>query len=381
MNKCNGLIAASLLGLTACGGSGGGSSTVIVDGVFKDSNVSGLAYESGGQTGVTDVLGAFRYEEGQDVSFNIGALELGTGAGMPVMTPIDLVEDGKLASAGVINRVRFLMMLDKDNMPSNGIEISDEVQEVAEGWTSVDFAAADFPSQAVNDFRTKASVADGIVHDLPDADAASAHLRTTLLCANAGAYVGSYDGTESGNIALAINPINGEVNGSSYDSTNDVSSEVSNTTALDFDSGLSFVSGNDVTQVFSGTVDSTESISGDWQSSADATQNGNFDVNRLGGASDAVFRYTVTFVGSDQGVITFDVDDSNNVSGVFYSVSTQEESSLTGTLVDDVLTAKAEDETVLNALLDTEALSLDGVWTNVGANKAGTYVGGGCRLN
>ena len=55
MYKINGLIAVSLLGLTACGGGGsGGSSVTVNNGVFKDSNVSGLTYESGDQKGVTN---------------------------------------------------------------------------------------------------------------------------------------------------------------------------------------------------------------------------------------------------------------------------------------------------------------------------------------
>ena len=217
MYKNYSLIAISLLGLTACGGSsGGGSSTVVTNGVFKDSNVSGLKYESGDQKGTTDVLGAFKYEEGEDVKFSIGALELGMGKGKPVMTPIDLVANGKLSTPEVINKARFLMMLDKDNMPSNGIEISQKVQDKAEEWAAINFADADFPTQNVNNIITEASVEDGVVHELPDSATASAHLRTTLLCANAGAYAGSYEGTEDGNVVFMVNPITGEVNGSSY---------------------------------------------------------------------------------------------------------------------------------------------------------------------
>lgn len=384
MYKINGLITVSLLGLTACGGGSGGSSAVVNNGVFKDSNVSGLTYVSGDQEGVTDENGAFRYEEGTDVNFSIGAVDLGSGEGKAVMTPIDLVANGLLATDEVINRARFLMMLDEDNMPSNGIEISREVQAIADDFEAVDFTAADFPTAAVGDIRVSASLADDIRHDLPDAEAATAHLRTTLLCANAGAYVGSYDGTEEGNLALVVNPITGEVNGSSFDLEAQVSVEVNNTTALDFDTGLEFVSAEDSGKVFSGALNSTEAISGDWTNSIDTTENGEFTVNRLGGANNAVFRYTVAFIGvdnSNKGIFTFDVDNGSNITGTTYSVSSGAESDIGGRLVDNRLTATAADGTEINGELDLETLSLNGVWSNLNELEAGSFTGGGCRLN
>jgi len=381
MYKINGLIAISLFGLTACGGSGGGSSTVVADGVFKDSNVFGLAYESGGEKGVTDINGAFQYEEGEEVSFNIGTLNLGSGLGKSVMTPIDLVANGELATPEVINRARFLMMLDKDNMPSNGIEISSEVQEIAEEWPAVDFSADVFPADNANDIRTSASVADNVVHNFPDVETATAHLRTTLLCANAGAFVGSFTGDDEGNIALTVNPITGEVIGSTFNTVDDISAVLSSTTALDYDQDLEFVSSDDVGRVFAGMLDTTDAISGEWSSSLDESQEGDFSVSRLGGDSSAVYRYAVSFEGSDRGLFTFDLDDDNNITGTTYSVSTQEESPIEGTLEDNTLSATAEDGTRIDGVLDPETLSLSGVWSNVDELQAGSYVGGGCRLN
>jgi hypothetical protein len=384
MLKINGLIAlttVSLFGLTACGGGGSSSSVVKKNGVFKDSNVSGLSYVSGGQDGVTDASGGFIYEDGEDVAFSIGAVALGSGTGKAVMTPVDLVANGTLASAEVINKVRFLMMLDKDNTPSNGIEISKKVQAKAESWLAVDFAAADFPTQNVNNIVTSASVADGIEHEIPEATVAATHLKTTLLCANAGAYVGSYEGTESGNIALVVNPVTGEVVGSSYNPENEVSVEISSTTALDYDMGLEFVSAEDSAKEFTGKLNSTEDLSGTWENSANTSLKGTFSAERLGGESDAVYRYTVPFTGGDQGLFTFDVDKSNNVKGTTYSVSTNEESEITGKLVDNKLTAKSADGTEIDGVLDEETLTLSGVWSNVTDLEAGSYVGGGCRLN
>jgi len=383
MLKINGLIAistVSMFGLTACGGGGSSSSAVKKDGVFKDSNVSGLSYVSGKQTGVTDTAGSFVYEDGEDVAFSIGGVDLGTGVGKAVMTPIDLVTGGTLASAEVINKVRFLMMLDKDNTPSNGIEISKKVQAKAKSWEAVDFTVDDFLGE-VNTMQIEATAEDGVAHLLPDAETAVTHLKTTLLCANAGAYVGSYEGTEAGNIALFVNPVTGEVGGSSYNPDNEVSVEINSTTALDYDMGLEFVSAEDSAKAYMGKLNSTESVSGTWENSADTAQKGTFSAERLGGESGAVYRYTVPFTGGDKGLFTFDVDKSNNVKGSTYSVSTNEESEITGKLVNNTLTAKSADGTEIDGVLDVDTLTLSGVWSNVTALEAGSYIGAGCRLN
>ncbi len=386
MFKNNRLIALttfSLFGLSACGGGGSGdaSSVVINSGVFKDSNVTGLSYVSGGQSGVTNLAGSFIYEEGEDVAFSIGKVDIGSGAGKAVMTPIDLVTNGTLASPEVINKVRFLMMLDKDNTPSNGIEISQKVQAKAESWEAVDFAATDFPTQDVNRIVTEASVEDAVVHELPDAVAAATHLKTTLLCANAGAYIGSYEGTEMGNVAFVVNPVTGEVAGSSYNPGNEVSVEINSTTVLDYDMGLEFVSAEDSAKAFTGKLNSTESVSGTWENSENVAQNGTFTAERLGGASNAIYRYTVSFIGGDKGLFTFDVDQGNNVKGTAYSVSTNNESAITGTLENNTLIATSADGTKIDGVLDGDTLTLSGVWSNVTALEAGSYVGGGCRLN
>lgn len=383
MLKINGLITVSLLGLTACGGSGGGSSAVVTNGVFKDSNVSGLSYESGDQKGITNELGAFKYEEGTDVSFNVGGVSLGSGKGKSVMTPLDLVANGQLATPEVINRVRFLMMLDKDNMPSNGIEISDKVQEKAKSWEAVDFSATDFPNQALNSIVVDASVEDAVSHALPDADVATAHLRSTLLCANAGAFKGSYSGSESGTIAFVVDPVTGEVNGSSYNPNNEVSVEVKNTVAIDYDSGLTFVSAEDSAKAFSGTLQSSDDIDGTWSNTSDTTSNGSFEAARFGSKSDSTFRYAASFIGDDKGVFIFNVDVSNNVTGTVYSVSTEEESNLNGNIsAENKLTATSDDGDEITGFIDPDTLAFtSGAWINGQQQSTGSFTGGGCRLN
>ena len=384
MLKINGIIAISLLGLTACGGGGGGSSVTVGDGVFKDSNVAGLGFKSGGQNGVTSELGAFKYEEGDDVSFNVGGVSLGSGKGKSIMTPLDLVVDGKLATPEVINRVRFLMMLDKDSTPSNGIEISDKVQEKAKDWSAVDFAAEDFPfNESLNSISNSASAADGEPHSFPSAEAATAHLRSTLLCANAGAFKGTYSGSESGNIVLIVDPVTGKVNGSSYNPDNEVSVEVKNTEAIDYDAGLAFVSAEDSAKAFAGILQSADDIDGSWANTSDTAATGTFKAERFGSKSDSIYRYVASFNGDDKGVFTFNVDNGKNVTGTVYSVSTGEESNLNGNISDESkLTAMSDVGDEITGFIDADTLAFtSGAWINGNQAETGGFTGGGCRLN
>ncbi len=382
-----------MLGLTACGGGsgGGGPSVVLLDGVFKDSNVSGLTYESGGKNGVTGTKGEFKYEEGADVKFSIGGVELGSGMGKAVMTPIDLVTDGTLATPEVINKVRFLMMLDKDDDPNNGIEISEKVQTAAADWENIIFTSDDFPTQNVNSIITSASSQDtlgeGMIveHELPSNEDAVKHFRTTLLCSNAGAFKGSYAGSESGNIVFVVDPTNGEVNGSSYNLENEVSVEIKSTNPISYGVDLVFESAEESAKKFSGIMSSTDTISGSWENSLVATETGTFNAERLGGAADAVNRYTVSFNGNDKGLFTFDVDTGGNVTGTSYSVTTGEESTLTGKLENSILTVVAADGTEIDGKLDEDldpnTKDLKGLWRNFDEFEQGEFTGSGCLLN
>ena len=83
----------------ACGGGGGddagGGAAATNTGQLIDGRVQGVAWASGGQTGVTDENGTFSYTD--TVSFCLGefqngqceGIDLGTGSGKPLMRPFD----------------------------------------------------------------------------------------------------------------------------------------------------------------------------------------------------------------------------------------------------------------------------------------------------
>ena len=143
------LTAALLLSLTACGGSGGGDGTTatatetVSTGVFIDSAVEGLQYETATQSGTTNSLGEYDYLAGETVTFSIGGIVLGSTIAGPVVTPLSLVPDATSATNPVVtNIVRLLLSLDSDGDPDNGITISSDVTTAANDL-AVDFSVAD----------------------------------------------------------------------------------------------------------------------------------------------------------------------------------------------------------------------------------------------
>jgi hypothetical protein len=143
------LTAGLLLTLTACGG-GGDSTTAtatatetVSTGVFIDSAVEGLQYETATRSGTTNSLGEYDYLAGETVTFSIGGIVLGSTIAGPVATPLSLVPDATSATNPVVtNIVRLLLSLDSDGDPDNGITISSDVTTAANDL-AVDFSVAD----------------------------------------------------------------------------------------------------------------------------------------------------------------------------------------------------------------------------------------------
>lgn len=97
-------------------------------GVFRDSEVGGLKYETETKSGITDADGEFEYLEGETVTFYVGNIAIGSGPASEEMTPISIAstENASIDSPEVKNIAAFLQTLDSDNDPSNGISISAE---------------------------------------------------------------------------------------------------------------------------------------------------------------------------------------------------------------------------------------------------------------
>jgi len=350
--KFNQLAVISLLtlGVTACGGSGGGSKVKVYSGVFKDSNVQGLHYASGGQEGTTGKNGEFKYEENSAVSFSVGGVNLGSASAKNVMTPKNLVKNGKEDASAVLNRLRFLVMLDKDNQLGNGIKISSEVLKVAKKkWTTVDFKLKpkDFQlNDKIQDIRLDASLADKNRHNIPTEDQAKSYLKNTLdaiietlSCIDSGAFVGSYKGSEAGKVGFIVTPQpetrEAIVIGSLHKSGSPVGiTKPTGKISYSNDNARKFVTETESGTVFTGVLSSGNKLEGTWKNK---DQKGTFVAKRLEGNSGAKHRYTSTYQSDDlehMGLVAFDKKSNGDLTGKIFNVRLNETLDIKGKLKD-----------------------------------------------
>ena len=164
--------------VAACSNGGGGGQPppppATAMGVFIDSPVQGLTYQSGSATpGTTDAQGMFEYTVGETLSFSVGGVELGTlPDGQQVVTPYDF---GMAAE----NIARFLQTLDADGMHLNGIDLTAASAALAD----VTLDASEFLSDATTFETTIQPVLDaalGAGAVLVDAATALANLDAAL---------------------------------------------------------------------------------------------------------------------------------------------------------------------------------------------------------
>jgi len=388
------VLAAITVVVSACGGhsyGGGGSNTTytpppqVASGVFKDANVEGLDFSSGGQSGETGADGGFTYEVGEPVTFSVGSVVLGTTDGAPVITPVDLVAGGTSATRAVQNLVRFLLMLDADGDPSNGIQISEAVRTHAETWNQIDFDIDDFNGDPdVLFMQADAQAADLGTHEIPDLLTAQEHLEGTLLCVLTGAYVGTYSGSDSGLLVALIDPT-GAINGAGVSASTELLFTFTGGFADPAGDGSVLLGTTASGAVFDGSFDTPDDISGTWAGELNG-DTGTFSVSRFANADDAVYRFIGAFEASeisaeyDAGFMLFDIDAANQLAGVAYTIVFDESVDVTGSISEGVLTAMTADGTTIEGVIDLGLLATSGTWDD-GVGNFGTFEGLGCQLN
>jgi len=376
--------AAAILALPACGGGGGGGSDQpqTVTGYFKDANVSGINYTAGDKSGTTDASGRFTFDSGSSVAFSINGVDLGSTSGAEILTPLELSANGSISDTAVQNRARFLLMLDSDGDFANGIQISKAVQELPDDWPQPDFSSNTFESDTeVTTIVSDVSTADSRSATLPTATEAKNHLETTLRCATAGAFKGTYSGDDSGTFGFLVDASNGTVAGVAYSEGDQMLLEITGGQAVSLDSKRSFASGTVSSGAnFSGNFDTTSSVSGSWDNSTYGSS-GSFSGTRIGGDLDAAFRFTGSYGGSDSGLLSLDIDGDGNVTGVAYSVVEDSLVSISGSLTGTSLSATTDAGDNITGTIDTGAGTASGSWSSSDGSASGTFSGSGCRLN
>lgn len=197
-----GIMISGLL-LSSCGGGGGGGSSdggsssssssggqnTMSSGVFVDSPVAGLNYETATQSGTTDSAGTFNYMAGEYVTFSIGDIDFPQVYAASSLSPFDLAGSNDVGNISVINIARLLQSLDLDGDVSNGIEIGADAHLSATGVT-LQFDDPDFDTNTdvinlvANSGSTSTTLIDGTtaINNLlasvnPDTGCAKTHAR------------------------------------------------------------------------------------------------------------------------------------------------------------------------------------------------------------
>lgn len=101
-------------------------------GVFLDSAVEGLYYETSTQSGFTNQLGEFNYLEGEIISFYLGDFELGSAKADQILSPISIADTPKanIYTPEVQYMAALLQTLDLDGNVENGIKLDAKILDV-----------------------------------------------------------------------------------------------------------------------------------------------------------------------------------------------------------------------------------------------------------
>lgn len=397
MNKKSIWMIVAAICVSACGGGGGGGSapppvsppppppppSSVLSGQFKDANVNGLSYSTPSRSGITDAMGTFSYEAGEMVEFSVGGVVIGSAAGSAVTTPIDLVAGGSSDSTEVRNIVRFLMMLDQNEDPSDGITISQAVRDVAASWTQVDFTTGDLGNELATIVSDVASV-DSRVAPLPGNQAATDHVEGTMHCLMSGYFLGAFAEAESSTIKLLIDPATGLV----IVTYPGAPAEFISAEAVSVDGMRGFVasamdgSGDN----FEGRLDDFDTISGVWTFGNDS---GEFTAIRRLADPSAIYRFTGrwwrdTVRPRMDGPLVLNVDAQGNLTGESTENATGNEYTATGTFDGQDFDYDWSTSGGTGAGNRTGTVNADLFVEGNGTNNSGAsrpWVAQGCKLN
>jgi len=408
------LAAVILVSMVGCGGASSDLGNVSVNlsadiagkGIFRDSTVSGLTYVTPTKTGVTGADGIFDFQQNETITFSLGGVTLGDAKAKAVMTPIDFATDRSSDSLDAKNIARFLMMLDADGNPDNGIVIPQLVQDIATNWPQVDFSTTDLDTELANIISDVNSV-DGspVTHTLPDDVTAKTHLETTLLCTYGGAFQGQFAGDDSGHFGFVIEanvnrPSAGLLSGFVFSNVAQLILPVNGTTPMTFESAINFAqpngsasNGRNINMRYT----SLDLVDGNW-SDFQGTGFGTFSGGRIGGGQISKWYFAGKFVPDpehpewDSGILAFNLlgPDSDSISGDIFSMNDATQYGLSGLLnggtdISDSTSSSDGKRWTGNAIIINPSSVaygvMSGTWTDTSKGQNGTFTGTGCLRN
>lgn len=147
------LLVFPILLLTACGG--GSGSPIEHSGVLQGGQPQGVDFRTPTRSGTTDAQGRFTYLPGEDVTFSVAGIEIGSAAGAPDislftlagLTPpsnermlrraLDVATRTHSPFTRAMNIELLLLELDADGNPANGLDVRNRRETLA--GVSLDF--------------------------------------------------------------------------------------------------------------------------------------------------------------------------------------------------------------------------------------------------
>ena len=149
---------------------------VISTGVYIDSEVGNISYQTQSQSGRSTVAGEYLYINAETVTFSIGDVVLPATLAKAVITPLDIAQSTSITDTVVTNIVRLMLSLDEDGDPTNGIWIPEQAHSPGLVALPFSFSSPTFEDDVMNLVANSGSVTTALV----DVPTAVQHLGETL---------------------------------------------------------------------------------------------------------------------------------------------------------------------------------------------------------
>lgn len=374
-------------GSTATGAGASQTPQTTDTGYFIDSPVSGLEFKTASQTGITGKLGTFQYVPGETVQFSLGNVVIGSVPTAKVITPIQLIKNSSASTAEVVNRVRFLMMLDSDDNVKNGISIPDSVRQAAKKW-SLNFTSSSFDSDVASIITDLDNIYQRTV-TLPSISDAQTHLQRNFDCAFSGVMTGSYTGSSTGKLAIILGDYTGKIVGSGID---DGTGKflIGGLLNADYAFSTSFDGNNFGANFSANLARSGDNLDGTWSLS---NQSGTWKMARqsltLSNATGTIFRgaydgqpnsSSLNKFYQTAGYFKIAIDNSGNVKGVGFSTAlwqvdpSKATYNITGSLANGTLSLQTTNNDQFSVPFDGKTVPAIGNWNSLKSGDHGYVV-------
>ena len=186
--------------LTACGSDSNDTTvqepqTTLQTGVFIDSKVANISYQTDSQNGLTNIHGEFNYIAGESITFSIGELKFPVVKAAGVITPMTLAGHPSVYNQSATNIGMLLQSLDEDGVLAGGITIPAGAVDAVPQTLDFNVPTAEFVINA--DVINLVANAGSFRTSLITASNAQAHIQASLETLTP--YVGAWSSVSESN--------------------------------------------------------------------------------------------------------------------------------------------------------------------------------------